>query len=504
MTRRGLAVALLLIAVGTASAWGNVAPTMVDQYAVTIRNVAVTFDLRAQDSDINPLDPTAHPLEFVVLDGPEHGVLVGDLQDVRYESPHDAVVEVTYVPAQGYVGKDFVAVTVIDPHGETAAGTTLIEIDVEAERAQGLLSGNWSTNTTYDVQTGEFTVFRTTFSEVYRIDHFSLQATVDWKMETQSASKTFLFDRLRFDGDIDLGIFDIGSTLEFDPEAMATSDPVFDYWRTTTGFAFLGVNFGHTFYLTKPQTESYQVVTAQGSFGGITVGNTIRIALDDTCSFVFTNSDLWAAWRTCGLRVRSTLSFTCDGFRQATLKVSKIPLPLFGIPTFATLDFGLTFELERKSFSAAIRWLPDWLDCLKVMAELGINQAAHPAGSSDVITSFDFYGIKLECTIPPGIRVVSATSLHPDYNSRMTGLIDYFEVIRISGNLAGCCGVPGYFGIATYFYAHSTLLFDWGMTVASFDLGLSEQFTFSFDLIMRSGELGDPTSEISVGWTVRW
>jgi hypothetical protein len=506
MTRRRLGTAgLLVIGLGLVSL-ANVAPTMVDEYLVTVMNVPVAFDLRAEDGDIDPLNPSAHPLEFVVLEGPHHGVLVGDLADVHYETPHYGVVELTYAPAEGFVGTDYVVVTVVDPFGETASGTTTIEIDVEAERAQGLLSGNWSSDITYDVQSGEFTAFRTTFTEVYRIDHLTLSAAVDWKMETQSGSKTFVFDRLRFEGDIDLDMFDIDTTLEFDPEAMATSDPVFDYWRTTTGFALLGLQFGHTLYLTKPQTESYQVITMQGAFGGIAVGNTLRIGLDADCNFYLSRDDLWAAWRYCDLRIRGALSYTCDGFEQAKLSVADIPLPLFGVPSFATLDFGLTFKLEEKSFSAAIGWQPDWIDCVKLMAELGINHVAHPAGTYDRVTSFVFYGVRIECEIPPGIRVVSATSMHPDYNSVMTGLIDYFEVIRISGDLVGCCGIPGYFGLATYFYASSTYLFDWGMTKASFDVGLSEQFTFSFDLVVHSGELTatPPWTEISVGWSLRW
>jgi len=44
----------------------------------------------------------------------------------------------------------------------------------------------------------------------------------------------------------------------------------------------------------------------------------------------------------------------------------------------------------------------------------------------------------------------------------------------MSGTLMGCWGVPGTWGIATYFYDHSTQLFDWGMLTAAFDLALND------------------------------
>jgi hypothetical protein len=56
----------------------------------------------------------------------------------------------------------------------------------------------------------------------------------------------------------------------------------------------------------------------------------------------------------------------------------------------------------------------------------------------------------------------------------------------------------------TYFRTASSQLFDWGMTVLKADVGISEHWSLRFDLAIRSGELGDPVSEFTIGWTARW
>lgn len=507
MTVRGLWVAVLLVISGGLAAWANVAPTMADQYVATVQNMPVTFELRAEDGDIDPLDSTSEQLAFVVLEGPSHGILIGDLADVLYAEPHYGIVELTYTAADGYVGTDVVVVSVTDLHGEAASGTTTIEIDVAPRRSEGLLSGNWNTEVTFNVQSAEITVFRTQLTEIYRLDRFAVKGIVDLKMETVGASKTFVFDALRVITDVTLGGFAIGSTLEFDPDAPGPSANLFDYWRTTTDFVFLGVDFTHTLYLTRPQTASYQTIAMQGGFNGVSISDTVRIGFDGDCSLVLARNDAVLSWSWCDVDLRASLAVTCAGFEKAVFAAAGIPVPSVGLlPEDVTLDFAVTFELERKSFSAELDWSPDWLGCIRLMAELESTTVVHPAGSSETVTGIVIYGLKLECEIPPGVSFVSATSFDRNYNSKVTGWTDYFEVIRLAGDLVGCCGVPGYWGISTYFYSSSSLLFDWGMTIASFDLGLSDQLSFSLDVAIHSGELtlSAPWTEISVGWTVRW
>jgi len=86
----------------------------------------------------------------------------------------------------------------------------------------------------------------------------------------------------------------------------------------------------------------------------------------------------------------------------------------------------------------------------------------------------------------------------------LTGQSDYFEAMRATGRLTGCCGVPGSWGLAMYFAAGSDQLFDWGMTTGRFDLTLNDHVNVDFELVNRSGELGDPAVELSFGWVVRW
>ena len=57
MRLRGISGVGLLVMLLGCVAFGNVAPTMEDQYVTTMQDTAVTFTLRAQDEDIGPLDP---------------------------------------------------------------------------------------------------------------------------------------------------------------------------------------------------------------------------------------------------------------------------------------------------------------------------------------------------------------------------------------------------------------------------------------------------------------
>ena len=504
-TARRLWITGLLLSLGCLAARANVAPTMADQYVLTTQGVPVAFELRAEDADIDPLNPASESLVFVILQGPSHGVLIGDLEDIQYSDPHTGAAKLTYAPAGGFVGTDLLVVAVVDQHGDTTSGTTTIMIDIAADRDEGLLSGSWEANVNFNVQTGEFNVFQTQLTEVYRIDGLTLQGIANIRMETSGGTKEFLFDSLRLVGDLKLDTVNISSTLAFDPKASPPVGGVFDYWRASTSFALLGVNVSQTLYLTNPQTSSYATITTQTTVASASVSNTLRIALDESCSLLLSRNDTMVAWSWCDIGLRASLAMTCNGFERLTFAASEIPLPLFSLlPEGITLGATITFELDKKSLSAQLNWRPASAACIQLMGELATTTLTNGSAKSESITGVTIYGVKLECEIPQGVSFTSATSLHEDYNTKVTGQTDYFEVIRLAGNLAGCCGVPGYWGISTYFHDKSALLFDWGMTVASFDISLAEQLSLSFSLVVRSGQLGGPTSEISAGWSVRW
>lgn len=495
MKRRVLCLIGLLLVTGAATL-GNVPPTMEDQYVTTVQDTPVTFELRAQDEDIDPTDPDAHPLRFVLLEGPENGVLIGDLGAVWYEGPHDALIELTYVPAAGFVGTDRVTMAVFDPFDETATGTVTILIDVTARRAMGLLSGNWTCGMTYIPQSGSISAFQTQLTEVYRIGQLTVQGIASWGMTSVGGVENVTFNALRLVGDVKFSTMTVSSTLAFDPDATSPAD-LFDYWRTTVGFALQGVSFRHTFYLTQPVTSSYQSLYARGTIGGLSFTNTLRFDVNDTCNFTFGRNDASIGWSWCGLRLYATLAVTCDGFEEAVLKVNDLILAPGYLPGL-TLDSQLTYTVEKKTVSATLGWRPGRMGCIRAYGELRVD-----GGDELEVTGVSIYGLRVEYDVGD-VKVVSAMSLDPAKNSVLTGQSDYFEVLRASGTLTGCCSGSGSWGLATYFHAGSDQLFDWGMTTGGFDLALNDRMNVDFEFVYRSGELGDPRVELSFGWVVRW
>ena len=493
MTLRGLLGAELLVTLLGCVVFGNVAPTMEDQYVTTVQDAAVTFTLRAQDEDIDPLNSGAHPLRFVILDGPTHGLIIGDLTEVRYAGPHDALVEVTYVPATGFVGTDYVTIAVIDPFDETSSGTTTIRIDVEKQWLVGLLSGSWDTSLTFNVQTFGVTAFRTKLTEVYRIGQFVVKGVANWKFDTSG----LIFDSLRFQADFPLGdAIKVSSTLAFDPEV----DKLFDYWRTTTSFSIFDTSFTHTFYLTDPQTDSYQTIVVRGNVGDLRYSNTVTFDMVDGCGFCFSRENLSLSWTWCDLQVRSTVNITDAGFQSVTLSASDYPIPSLVVPSFGLyLDLALTFTPTSKMLTPTFRLKTAWIDCIKLLAELDTS------GASDTsINGFSIYGIKLQQTLPDGIRIQMATSFDTAKNSSVTGQSDYFELFLLSGTTTSCCGAPGTWSVATYFACSSTELFDWGMTLFRLDMGLTDRFSASTEIAICSGTFNEPTLELTLGWAARW
>ena len=490
MRRRQLVALLLVVAV----AWlaqANVPPTMEDRYVTTVQDRPVIFELRAQDADIDPNDPEAHPLRFVLLEGPSHGILVGDMAVVRYEGPHDAVVELTYVPASGFVGIDVVTIAVYDPFDETASGTITIQIDVTERRAEGILSGSWSMNATWESQSRSFSAFVTQLTEVYRIGPLTMKGVARWR----KANAGVVFDTLRFDGDAKLETLSGSSTLAFDPDAPSPAD-LFDYWRATVRFPLRGVNLRYTAYLATPVTSSYQMLYAQASSGDLNFSSTLRLGMNDACEFDFSQANASVVWSWCNLNISATFAVSCAGFQQATLNMSR--LPILGFLPGLTLHAGLTFAVDAKTLSTTLQWRPSAAGCVRVYSKLEIGSE-----NGLEIEGFSIYGVKLECDIG-GVKVVSATSLDSTRNSSVTGQTDYFEVLRMSGRLMGCCGAPGTWRTAAYFSHDSMQLFDWGMLTGAAALDLTDDVSMSFETVLRSGELGDPKVELSFGWTMRW
>jgi len=507
MTVKRLAGWVLLLAALSVPAFANVAPTMEDQYVTTVEDTSVLIEIRAEDGDIDPLNPSGHPMRFMLLEGPTHGVLVGDITDVKYRQEHIAYVELTYVPAEGFVGTDLITLIVVDPFDETAEGAITIQIDVEEQRAQGLLSGNWSAGFTYDVQTGEFTAFSTQITEVYRIANLTLQGTASLRMDTIGGVKTTVFDSLRLQGSYSFADVHINSTINFEPEAATTAE-LFDYWLLSTRWSLLDLSFAHTLYLSQTHSRSYQSLQVQGHVGPFGMSSFLRLDMDPNCDFQFDQNILSFYWTSCDdISITAVLRMGCGGFESLSFTASDIPVKrILWLPEDITFDAGLTFGLQEKALSTSIAWSPSSIGCVRMFAELtlGAYAGAAPVGGNTDILGISIYGIAVECTLPGDITFYSGTSMDPAKNSQVTGQVDYFEVLRLSGPLEACCGVPGYWRVATYWATASTMLFDWGMTVMSAQVSITDFLTLHGTTTVRSGDFGDPTVELAFGWTVRW
>ncbi len=151
MAQRGLLLALFVVLAGFCVYAGSL-PTMSDQYVTTSQGEPVLFTLRAEDLDIDPAYPESHPLTFVILEGPAHGVLLGDPASVRYEEPHSALVDFIYIPGTWFIGTDSITVSVTDPFGESIRTVSTVQIDVQVQRLVGILSGNWEMSMSLNVQ----------------------------------------------------------------------------------------------------------------------------------------------------------------------------------------------------------------------------------------------------------------------------------------------------------------------------------------------------------------
>lgn len=99
---------------------------MADGTYATCRDEPVAFTLQATDPLVT--EESVGEFQFTILDGPAHGVLTGDLGDLRYEDLETALVDLAYAPAAGFVGRDRIDVKFEDPYGESS--TAVVDIDV--------------------------------------------------------------------------------------------------------------------------------------------------------------------------------------------------------------------------------------------------------------------------------------------------------------------------------------------------------------------------------------
>lgn len=183
-----------------------------------------------------------------------------------------------------------------------------------------------------------------------------------------------------------------------------------------------------------------------------------------------------------------------------TLTGSGLGIPAFSwLPTGITLDAALTFAANSKPPAVSLDWKPLRGTCVSLFGELDT------AGATDTtVDEIVLYGLVVDCQIAEGVRVRSATLFDPAKSATVTGQIDYFESLVLSGDLALCCCVPGLWSAATYFRSGSGQLSDWGMTLLKAVVVVSDHLSVRLTAAFRSGEPGDPVSELTIGWTACW
>jgi hypothetical protein len=114
----------------------NATPVAQYQSLTTCKNAALAVTLTATDPQLDPLDPTLHPLTFAVNSAPSHGTTSGILGAVTYTAPHAASVTITYTPDPDFLGTDTFTFIATDPFGAFGIGTITVTVQ-ECELVAG-------------------------------------------------------------------------------------------------------------------------------------------------------------------------------------------------------------------------------------------------------------------------------------------------------------------------------------------------------------------------------
>jgi hypothetical protein len=117
-----------------------------------------------------------------------------------------------------------------------------------------------------------------------------------------------------------LGAFTIGSTLVFDPAAVA-----FDSWEVTSGLSLAGVSFEGTFTL-EPNVTTLEIV-GTGSAGNVDVGVELTLGDGLGCNFNFAGVVVTIDFPFCCAEISSEIAFTCAGFDYVEFSTTGIQLP---------------------------------------------------------------------------------------------------------------------------------------------------------------------------------
>ena len=279
-----------------------------------------------------------------------------------------------------------------------------------------------------------------------------------------------------------LGAFTIGSTLVFDP-----ANVEFDSWKVASGLSLAGVTFDATFTLT-PGVTKLEIV-GSGSAGNVDVSVDLILGSGAGCDFDFNSLIIDIGFPFCCAEVASEIAFNCQtGFEYITFDVYNIALP--GM-TWVTLDFGLKFTVDEKSYTVTPNFDFGATACFQVYL-------SDPAGDL-LFGDITVEGIGLSCEIG-GVEFYGLSYWGEGDKPEILG--DYWEMYQISTTDDGCCG-PFAFDIAVFFLEDGAQLFDVSYLTANMSIQIATQFTFSMGIAIDL-EVDPSFTEWSLGFLVEW
>ena len=479
---------------------GCAEPVMLDMTRVVVPGDDAEILLQIRDSDIHSLQDALATLSVVMIRQPRRGTVIAGPEIVGFIAPDCILVRLLFRTCETFRGEDTLVVEVVDAAGASAMSAVVLRASEADDRMK--LSGIWSAAIGFRSSTG-LRIDSTGFVVSLLRERCAYQLKASFTGRgAEGRTGECSFDDLSLETRLDFDRVSFRSTLSFDPEAAASSD-AFRYWSVAARVPLPAANVEHVFYLDGVPQDSYHVTTVETEVGRADIATSVRFDRGTDCSFAFAHWKTSVNWEWCDVALGVDLIMTDGGFGGCTFAASGLSLPIVPwMGSLGTLGVAIDLDLvDGKSMSAALEWQPMSYGCIELLSDLSFG------GSAGSIDGEMLYGLRIRCDVPGSsgdVSFVSATSLDPAYNSTVTGQTDYFELIRISGSLASCCGRPGSWNIATYFCTSSDKLFDWGMTLARADVVFSDHVTFNLATIVRSGHFGDPRLELTVGWVVRW
>lgn len=456
----------------------NDPPIPIKDLFTTSEGTPVTITLSATDEDIDPMRPDRHPIEFRLLEEPLHGEITGDIKDVEYEAPHKAYVELEYTPDPGFRGTETLNYRVEDDRGVVNISSIVIDVIPETE-APVSFSGYWESFVTLTNDDPDFfSDFGTDLTTIYRYSDVEFRTDSSWSKDE--------LDSLNLRGEMQLGILEFDSTVDFNP----TEDSPFDYWRTRTDFEFSDIDFRHTFHLDEDSDSTYYRLEGRWTLGSISFRGTTEFT---GANPAYDETRFRTRWRCsdCEVTINTDVRFNDEGFDEFALDVGDLPL-FYG----TYFEFETTFTATSKEVTPRIFYRSEWIDCFQILAEVETNDL------ENVLDGFNIYGIRFRNTFPNGYTLRIDTSIDKDKNASVTGDSDFSQKLSLSGPFYAGYRSPGRIQMVTYLDSVTNEeLFGWGRSRLRAVAPISSNFDINSELILSAES---PTVEFTLGGEVIW